>query len=127
IELANGDYFCYVDADDTIGPKYLENLVNGILTNNENKGLVIQQLKYLNNLGQEVENNCPIFKDLVVHKDNYSTLFTDQEIVKYGFNCGKLFNLKIVRENNIRYNELIDISEDLIFMLDYLYHSDYVR
>lgn len=127
IELANGDYFCYVDADDTISPKYLENLVTGILRQESGTGLIIQQLKFLNNSGQEVENNCRIFKNLVVHKDNYSTLFTDQEIVKYGFNCGKLFNLKIVRENNIRYNELISISEDLIFMLEYLYHSDYVH
>lgn len=127
IGLAKGDFFCYVDADDTIDPKYLENLENGILSKECTSGLIIQQLKFLNNIGEEVESNSSQFKNEVVYSDKYLRLFKEHEIIKYGFNCGKLFNLKTVRENNIRYNEKISISEDLIFMLEYLSFSDYVH
>ena len=34
LEVATGDYLCFVDSDDTIHPKYCEILLNSILTNN---------------------------------------------------------------------------------------------
>ncbi|MDV3955454.1 glycosyltransferase family 2 protein [Elizabethkingia anophelis] len=127
IDLAQGTFFCCVDADDYVEPKYLENLLNGVVFEIGTKGLVIQQLRFLEQSEQLLQANCAEFIDKIIMNNNYMSLFDKFDIIRYGFNCGKLFSLDVVRNNKIKYNESISISEDLIFMLEYIYNSDYVH
>lgn len=126
LQLASGDYFCCVDADDSVNSQYLENLKNGIYKGND-KGLVIQQLKFLDSNGSSLDSINIEFNDEVVEENNYSVLFTKYEIIKFGFNCGKLYNLNLVREYDLKYAESITISEDLIFMLEYILKTEYIH
>lgn len=122
LEKASGIYMCCLDSDDTVTKDYVAHLFEGINADNAN-GLVIQNLNY-----SATENSfTKEFQDSLIHKNEYYKVFSIHKIELYGFNCGKLFNLNILKKHNIQYNYDISVSEDLLFMLEYMMYIDYIH
>lgn len=123
LELAKGKFICWIDSDDYVDFNHLQGLVDGIDEKLGDSVLVIQNLNFL-----PAEQNSNIeFIDEIIVKNNFNKLFTDFNIENYGYNCGKLFNLEIIRENNLSFDSQISVSEDLIMTLQYLKCVDYVH
>ena len=123
LEIAKGEFFCWIDSDDFVSENHLSDLVDGIDAKLGDSVMVMQNLNFIpSNQDLEVQ-----FIDGIITKKEYKKLFSDFNIENYGYNCGKLFNLTIIRENNLSFDPQITISEDLIFMLQYLKYVDYVH
>lgn len=119
IESANGEWITFIDADDSVDPKYLELLCENIT--GEERTLIIQGIKQHFNKKEIKETE---FKGQTLVGPNIEKAFDENEIYEYGFTVAKLYNRNIVKKFNIRFNEHIAYSEDLLFMLDYILHCN---
>ena len=119
IEAANGEWITFIDADDYVDPGYLEQLYKNITE--EECTLIIQGLK------QHHNENCINrieFEEFLLTGTDIQKAFDDKEIFEYGYTVAKLYNRNIVSRFNIRFNEQIAYSEDMLFMLDYILHCN---
>lgn len=123
IELAKGDYICFIDSDDYIAKDYLE-------------CLLLAQKNYL-----EIDNIWCGFQtvtdyhgsdsnaNLALNSEEYS-VFTRSEIMTLHekwlsqMPWNKLFKTSIIKDNNIRFPENLSLGEDLLFNLNYIDHTN---
>lgn len=117
IKKSTGDYLTFVDSDDIIDSNFIEKMVSKI---NDKTQMVVCNYKnvYKN---QSVYNNFDI-QDYLPSIDAKKELFKDTSI--RGFSCNKLFVTKIIKDNNILFDENIKICEDLLFCFNYLNYID---
>ena len=116
IERATGEYIVFVDSDD-----YVEKIIYLLFVDplNEDKfTFVVQSLKNLYDDGIEIKQS--VFKEGLYSEDNFSELFSINEINKKGYSVCKLYNTEIIKDNNLKFNPEVHYCEDLIFMLSYM-------
>ena len=117
IERATGEYIVFVDSDDYVEKDYLSAFFVDPL--NEDKfTFVVQSLKNLYDDGIEIKQS--VFKEGLYSEDNFSELFSINEINKKGYSVCKLYNTEIIKDNNLKFNPEVHYCEDLIFMLSYM-------
>lgn len=119
IELAKGDYICFVDSDDYISANYLEELITtkekfpdydsvwcGFQTVSDYK---------------EADLKINIFSEEEVYsKLTRKDIMTLHEKWLSQMPWNKLFVLRVIQNNNIKFPEDLTLGEDLIFNLNYL-------
>lgn len=123
IEIAQGEKLCFVDADDTVEPDYLEGLCSHPEVDLVVCGYYIDRYDKEGNLVSS-ESHCP--KELTIRSEQEKYLL--EEVFMSGImhiNCNKLFTLSIIRDNEIKYNRY-KVNEDFIFILEYLLRSQSV-
>lgn len=118
IEHSLGKYILFVDADD-----YLE------------KNALLVMLKNINDLDllcfgyNEVYLNKTVSVNLEKKLNNLTEIETkilsDNKIG--GFLWNKLFLTKIIKKNNLKFNEKIHFCEDLLFVTEYIKHCKKMR
>lgn len=123
IEMAQGKYLMFCDADDTIPPDALENLLrpygsfDGQLTVG---GFVDVLVDTQENTVRSIHSN---FRD-------YTEIDTTDPEALYGFfeknsmlsSCGKLFRRDIIMEYGLRFDTGLVVLEDYAFVIEYLSH-----
>ena len=127
IDLANGKYIIFVDADDYIEPKMIEIMVNEI--NKSNVGLIQCFFK-------KVKDDNIKLGDV----NKYDKIeYTKQEAIRsiiYRKNTelklnraiwGKIYFTDIIKANNIKFKEDIYMFEDGFFNLQYLKYIDNIK
>lgn len=114
LRKAHGEYITFIDSDDYIGPDYLSNLYGSITFSDAD--IVIGG--YVQVWGDYNEAFC--FKDVTLPNFEFSQLFTLHNLHKRCSPWGKLFKAKVIRENNLWFDERIHLGEDCIFVLTYL-------
>lgn len=124
IEQAKGDYLCFVDADDHILPDYLSALVRE-LPADSGRGLIIHGMLQTDQEGN-ISHTLRFGEQSFTGNDKYKA-FTETEIFRFGSPFSKLYNLSLIRQQNIRFNPLIRHGEDLLFMTSYILSADYIR
>jgi len=121
IDNAYGEYFIFIDADDTIKPTMLEDMY--ITAKNENADIVIADYTELTHNGDIYKRQKP---------SQLTGLSVMEDIIGgnlYGALWNKLIKTDIVRKNNIRFHEKLSMREDLIFLcnlLPYVAHVSYI-
>lgn len=122
LENAKGDWICFVDADDSVEPNYLQTLHQA--AKQPDASLIIQgfQTIYPDNKTQmrTFENHSYTSKDLYV-------LFQEHHINRCGFPFGKLYSNPIIQRYRLRFDEQIHYAEDVMFMLNYMCHISSVQ
>lgn len=124
IELASGEYICFLDSDDHFESNMLEKLYNSITENDSDLSICSAykfddvtkeevKLKYM--LNTEVTNKLSCMKK----EDLYSTLF--QLTVANAW--GKLFKKSIIINNKIMFQDLKN-SNDVLFVYSYMVNAD---
>lgn len=122
IDQAKGDWITFIDADDYVERNYLESLCVNI--ENE-KTLIIQGLKQVNSKGEEIKKID--FGNSTLYGNQIQKAFDEKEIFEYGYTVAKLYNRNIIEKHNIRFNEQIFYSEDMLFMLEYILNCDTIK
>ena len=122
IDAAKGDYICFVDADDYVGEKYLEQLYQDQCLDKE-IDLVMHGMIQVKG-GSQIAISLPKSKTYSLEKD---TFFEDVNLFKFCGPCCKLFKRDLIENYRVRYNESIIYSEDFDFLAKYLIHSAKVR
>lgn len=113
IRLAQGDYICFIDSDDSVEPNYLSCMLNSAETNT----LSVCGMKFI--CGDEI--TIGVFPQSAKYDDPYNNV----DFLKL-FECGlinsacnKLYCTKKIRENNLLFKK-IAIAEDIAFNMDYI-------
>lgn len=112
IEKSTGDYLLFVDADDYIDKKMVEELINKV----ENDSTLV----FCNNY--EVWKNRTDERVLFSEYNKYEIKKNDvlKEIASgnAGLVCSKLVSSNVIKNNNIKFDEKIIMGEDQVFFLE---------
>lgn len=119
IQHAKGKWITFVDSDDYLAPKYLEELMNF----SEGCDMLISGIVFMNG---EKENHrtlppnevCGI-SDLQQEKGRYLDYMISS--------VGKLYRKEIIDKHCLRFDETLTTAEDRDFNIDYLSHTEVIR
>ena len=117
IELAKGEYICFVDSDDYVEKDFLQEMVAKA---EEGFDFVLTAYQWVD------DYNHNVFKTVIYkEKESYSvvdknSLMDLSSLVLLSQPWNKLFKRKIIIENNIRMPEDISLGEDTVFVYRYL-------
>lgn len=114
LDNAVGKYIMFCDPDDYVEPTWCEKLYNAA---EENGGFFAccgyNEIRIRNNTSRSVvaysESDIPQEKLLMLYKNGF-----------FGAVWNKIFNLSIIRQNNLKFDITISIAEDGVFLLQYL-------
>lgn len=120
LENASGKYVCFIDSDDWVEPTYLEHLYNGL--QKEGKGVVVAG--HIRDCGKKHNNKCVGSFSYDIH--DMHKMFDERKICKWGYPHGKLYDMTVLKEHDIRFPVNVKFSEDLVLFLDYLRYVDWV-
>ncbi len=131
MEVANGDYFAFIDADDIMLPTMIEKLINLLMT--ENSDIAFCEFTRFFPSGKQLKMQEKSFKKLKENSSDikyfwYSTKSDIKDEVLYtddlhGSVCRSLFKKSIIYDNKIRFNTKLRFAEDQIFICQYLHAS----
>lgn len=122
IELASGDFVCFVDSDDFIEPSYLTTFLS--FNENHDSTIILQDILRVRD--DFSEKNCN-FEDELIKKDDFDKLLTKYKIFRFGYPFSKFYKRSILTVNKIKFKSNIHFSEDLLFFIEYLNYVDNVR
>jgi len=119
IDEARGKYLTFIDADDWVRSDYLEKLVQAVDTNVDLicAGYFEVNKKYPK--GLQLHDFLLAKQNRIISKEEFqSNLFDGVSGVLWA----KLFKAEILRKHNIRLNENLKLSEDLVAVMEYSHH-----
>ena len=123
IDLASGDYICFLDADDSYDTHLFEEIEK--IIDKDTDALYFGYNEY-NEKGEIIEKYPDVFK----YFDNLDGI----EIAKKKYykeiwinNCTSLYRLKLINEKGIRYPEGVYLGEDANFIYRILMNSKVVK
>lgn len=115
IDKSNGEYLVFIDSDDSVEKDYIKYLYDGIKHSDFsicNFSYVEDNHRYVNETKNLKENlNIDEFKKQFMYYFEY-------ELINPPWN--KIFKKEIIVKNGIKFNEKINLGEDLLFNLEYL-------
>ena len=119
IRNATGKYIMFVDSDDYVDPNWCEEMLKETQDNKDN--FIVCGYKILNRR----EKNKKIQYNLLDENKEVTRLYKNDFFLLYIQNllnspCNKIFESKIIKENNILYDINLSLGEDLLFNLQYL-------
>ncbi len=120
IDNAVGRYVLFIDADDTIGPKHLEDLAKKA---NPSVPMLICQgvTKIMDQVTQELS-----FMPRMYQSSEMQKILEENPVSRMGFSVCKLYDRNVLNRYQIRMDTEITLGEDLMFLLHYLLHIDQV-
>lgn len=118
LDHARGEYVCFIDADDTVEPDYLE-----ILYSHRDSDMVVcgYQVDWCDEQGKVIESQEYCQKESLYcfnKRKEMKNLFVSGIM---HMNWNKLFKKELIDTFSIRYKPY-PINEDFIFMMEYLLH-----
>lgn len=110
LECADGEYICFLDADDYVEPGFIETLYNGIKSGN----CMISACGFTrkNSAESEIGN----FNSYTIEQAFYQMC---QNKIIYPFIWNKMFLSSVIRSNSLRFDTELIYGEDTLFMLEY--------
>lgn len=117
LEVAKGDYICWMDIDDRITENYISDLYSN-LTENPDADLIIQPFNRIEN--GTCKSVSGVRTGTYNLKENYNLLFDGIELGNFGISMSKLFKRSLIEKNQLRYSTNIVLGEDLDFLLRYI-------
>ncbi len=121
IENANGEYITFVDSDDWIEPDSLEKLYAS--AKEYNADFVLPRTRYVMHDAQSnfIENDYDDDEfELIADCKEYSQYFAGIFNRAFSSTCGRLYSVKVLNKNALKFDEKIKVLEDLVFNICFL-------
>lgn len=113
---ARGEWIAFVDSDDWVERKYLEELI----LHADNVDMVISSQR----MYRENDSYIPDERyEGLVKSEHFSILFSDCGMGKYTYCWGKLFRLSFINNQQIRFHESMSMGEDHVFLYTYILNA----
>ncbi len=128
LDLVEGEYVLFLDADDTLEKDAIEILVNAIDVSESD--WVSCQYSRWDEDGNRLKDYDFVSGDFAFSSDEDRKLFMTRTLLKYliGFEVwGKIYKSEIIKSNGIRFSEKCKIGEDLAFNIKYLMCSNNLK
>ena len=112
IQIANGEYICFIDSDDYVDKNFIEKMIEPL--NKDDYDLIICRNFNCNKDG--------ILEEVKVENGDFGDDLRDDywKLNKFlGGPCLKLYRREIITKNNIRFLENVSYSEDRIFNTEF--------
>ena len=120
IDNANGKYAIFLDADDYVEPNYLEIMLQQV----EKDQLLICAYKMIQQESGK-ENIKQFSKQIeLVEFENITKLY-EKELLNLVWN--KIYDLELIKKNNIKFDERYYKGEDLLFNLKYIQYINSIK
>lgn len=119
LDIASGEYVGFVDSDDEIEPDMVRCMVRKLLE--ENSDVCCCGDVFLDIYDQEISHT--VVEE--AKKNSRDSLLAFLKFLIPGGVCNKIFNLQLIRDNNLRFRKEISINEDLLFFAEYILFSEY--
>lgn len=117
LEKANGEYIWFVDSDDTITENALQDVLSLIDSHNGIDEISFRLRRFVVDGEYGPMEKAPLTKGVMTGRDYLlSKQFN-------GFMCNKIYRLKFLNDNNIRFNPNMISQEDSIFNLRVFVYS----
>lgn len=116
---AKGLYLLFVDGDDWIEKKMIENLFAKFTTSGN-----VPICGTINHRGAAVAKNESFKKLLVKQKSQQVTSIDLLQFETLGSPCARLYDKKIIVNNNIIFDEKVSYQEDLLFNIRYYEYTN---
>lgn len=116
IELACGEYICFVDSDDYVEPDYVRSMAEAM--QRWDADIVIQGLK-------QIQSGVMMYEEKFADGAYPMSSLSDSQFDKIFFYCGpycKIFKSAIVKDFGIRFPLGLSYGEDAVFYHTYLEH-----
>jgi glycosyltransferase involved in cell wall biosynthesis len=111
LDAARGKKIIFADSDDYVGPSYVENLLSA--ADLSVAGYVLET---------KISRTEKKYKNTSFDRDNISALKQSFLAGYFNYVWAKSFSSKIIRENDIRFDTDLGLSEDTLFVSTYLLH-----
>lgn len=122
LQVANGQWVAFIDADDYVGTRYISSLMHNSASHTLNMLRGIQRVDENSICTAQFGLKASELHEL---KDIQSLLsLMILRYLPFVSPCAKLFNLQIIRNNNLSFDENIHNGEDRIFIAQYLLLED---
>lgn len=121
IKKAQGRYICFVDHDDQVETNHIAHLVN-MMSYTQSDLAVCGWEK--NAVTGEVVERSPDIHKIMSKEEALKCLLSLNGFQGYPVN--KIYRTKVIKENNLLFDEDISIFEDLLFLVGYILKCDYV-
>lgn len=120
LKNSKGDYICIVDQDDLLEKDYIEYLLNLITENNADVSVVPQVIYYTKSNAYYDETHSSDIKEIWSgEKAATEMLYSKMEIGPWS----KMISKKIIKENNISFNEKLFGGEGYLFSIQCFAYS----
>lgn len=119
IKNSDGRYICFVDSDDFLETKYVEKYKE--LLKKYNTHVVYGRHKYYQD-GKMLKRPMRIGEGYYKVSELSSRLIDDGTVtgVLFGSACGAMYDLKFIKDNELKFDEKLKKNEDGVFNLDLL-------
>lgn len=116
ISEAKGKYIAFIDSDDYVSEEYLEVLVDEMKDDT-----YIAMCNYSHTYGNDIITKKYSIKNRVLTAEDLLGRMFGGFVIQYnGYLWNKLFVTKVIRDNNITFDERISLNEDRLFIVCYL-------
>lgn len=123
LEVAKGKWITFIDSDDWIDPDYFKDFD---FDNNENYDLLVQGLKYIEDVTRKEKKRITFPNDKISVPD-INQKFKNYNFLSFGVTVCKCYLRDVIDQFNIRFDELIDYHEDHLFFFNYLLKIKTIR
>lgn len=121
---SKGIYITFIDSDDWVSPQYLSDLISANF-DNENAWVVSGYRTCYYSNEKLLKTTCCLLNDQQFSFERKAEAFQELDLRGIFFtNVGKLYQSRIIKINNLRFNEKYKLAEDTLFNFDYLQYID---
>lgn len=110
----SGEWVTFIDSDDWVAPCYLKNLMSHI---SDTIDLVFSYCTIIKETGEVIVENFP---PKIIPSKCIETAFIENELHGRTSPWSKLYRMEIVKIDNLRFCERMNIGEDLVFLYSFI-------
>lgn len=124
IDQSRGEYIVFIDPDDYVASDYLLHLLELLPIEGDGNGFVVQGYEKI--YDNSVETEKKVFQSSKYTSANIAVLLKSKELGDMFSPWAKLFKRCFLNRYNLRFESQLKYFEDVLFILNCIYCSEYI-